>query len=274
MEMLHNQGFSNSHHTHNTIPIPLELKQMTKLKIEDFLFISQKDEDKFIEQFIPAEYKQKMVDRFNSGKVKNPWNPYDGYMYEDAEDYARQWAWEEVYHMWEESNWGEDQEVEFEPLTTEQKKKWKKLWKDNTKWLKSDYLEPDDDHITTTTECESADDFVNYLPDQAHRVYCFAEYMKQLTFTEWVKPTFGPTYKNWPEGKEIPEDMMVYNGVWVIPTFLEEFMPPDEVLNMPDCEVVQVGVDENGADGEYDLFTHEFDDYGFSDFFRFVIDQD
>lgn len=248
---------------------------MNKLNIENFLFISRKDEDKFVEQFIPAEYKQKMVDRFNSGKVKNPWHPHmydtsNGHMYENAEDFARQWAWEEAYHMLEESNWGEDQEVEFEPLTPAQIKKWKKLWKDNTKWLKNDYLEPDDDHITTTTECESADEFIDSLPGQAKYVYCLTEFMKQLKFVEPAKPSFGPTYKNWPEGKEIPEEMMVYNNVWVIPTFLEEFMPPDEVLNMPDCQVVQVGDD----DGEYDLFTHEFDDYGFSDFFRLIIDQD
>lgn len=247
---------------------------MSKLNIENYLFISQKDEDKFIEQFIPAEYKQKMVDKFDSGRVKNPWHPYmynssNGYMYEDAEDYALQWAWEEVYHMWEESNWGENEEVEFEPLTTEQKKKWKKLWKDNTKWLKNDDLEPDDDHITTTTECESADEFVNYLPDNAFRVYCFAEFMKRLVFFEPVKPSFGPTYKNWPEGKEIPENMMVYNKGWVIPKDLEPFMPPDEILNMPDCEVVYM------VDGmEYDLFTHEFNDDEDDELWRLIADQD
>ena len=239
----------------------------TKLNIEDYLFISQKEQDKFVEQFIPAEYKQKMINRFDSGKVKNPWYPYSGYMYEDGEDFARQWAFEEAYHKWEESNYGEAiTGVEFDPLTPAQIKKWKKLWKDNTKWLEDDDLESDDDHITTITECDSADEFVASLPDHAKYVYCFAEFMKQLEFHEPKKPSFGPTYRNWPEGKEIPEGMMVYNKVWVIPEDLEEFMPPDEILNMSDCQVVYM------VDGmEYDLFTHEFDDDG-DDIWKYISD--
>lgn len=76
-------------------------------------------------------------------------------------------------------------------------------------------------------------------------------------------------YRNWKEGKEIPESMMVYNKVWVIPKDLEPFMPPDEILNMPDCEVVYM------VDGmEYDLFTHEFNDDEDDELWRLIADQD
>lgn len=48
--------------------------------------------------------------------------------------------------------------------------------------------------------------------------------------------------------------MMVYNKKWVIPKELEDFMPPDEILDMPGCQVVYT------VDGiEYDLYTHEWD---------------
>lgn len=61
-------------------------------------------------------------------------------------------------------------------------------------------------------------------------------------------------YKNWPKNKKIPKHMMIYNKVWVIPKDLEIFMPPDEILNMPFCQVVYT------VDGiEYDLFTHEYE---------------
>jgi hypothetical protein len=61
------------------------------------------------------------------------------------------------------------------------------------------------------------------------------------------------SYRNWKQDKKIPKHMMVYNKVWVIPKDLEIFMPPDEILNMPGCQVVYT------VDGiEYDLFEHEY----------------
>lgn len=46
---------------------------------------------------------------------------------------------------------------------------------------------------------------------------------------------------------------MVYNKKWVIPEDLEIFMPPEEILDMPGCQVVYT------IDGiEYDLFEHEY----------------
>ena len=61
-------------------------------------------------------------------------------------------------------------------------------------------------------------------------------------------------YRNWKEGKEIPKGMIVYRKKWVIPEELEDFMPPDEILDMPLCQVVYT------VDGiEYDLFTHKWE---------------
>ena len=286
----------------------------TKLNIEDYLFISQKAEDLAIEKCVPAEFTQLYVDRFNSGAVKNKFDICTmDHTYANAEDYARQWAWEIAYHLYEDAVqhcilYVPEYGIQFE-FTDAQKKKWKKIWKDNTKWLKNDDLEWDDDHITTTTECESAEEFISYLPDVALRVYWFMEIMKALpasfdmqpiwdlhvkyrkeahavqdringkNFTDWYMDEIvpwmeanknyrqkeGSKYRNWNENEPIPEGMIVYKDVWVIPEFLEEYMPPDDILNDPSCQVVYLHDDD-----EYDLFTHKYDEGEYSDMWRLI----
>ena len=245
----------------------------TKINVADYTFENIDLEYAELKKHIPPAFMKSYVDHFNSGEVDNPIDWNGERTYASGEDYAFSWAYEimaDVYggvFQWLIYN-SPEYELEFE-FSDEDKEKWKQIWKEQNKWMEDDELDCDIDHIAVASDCDTADEFIEYLYDNARRVYWETKLMEMVpteegmqpiwdlyikfrkeahaiedridgkNYTDWYLDRIVPwmedikksdsPYKNWPGDKEIPDGWDVVDG-WVMPEDVEAFFPGEENL--------------------------------------------
>lgn len=249
------------------------MEQIRKINIDDYTFCYIQEEYEELKKHIPTAFKKDYIDHFNSGKVDNPID-WDGERrYKDGEDYAFTWAYEiladlygDAFSWLMENSQKYNVEVEF---SDESKEKWKQIWEEQNKWMEDDELDCDIDHIAVATDCDTVEEFLEKLPDNARRFYWEVQLMKEVpteegmqpiwnlyikyrkeahaiqdringeNYTDWYLNRIVPwmesvkksdsQYKNWPDDEELPEDWEVIDG-WAMPEDVAAFFPGDENL--------------------------------------------